>query len=217
MATTGDLALLLAKGALLGLSVAAPVGPMALLCFRATLAHGLGTGLAAGLGVAAGDVVYASVAAFGLAAASGLLDGRQPWLGLLGGGYLIWFGVRAMLRPPAIAATAARRGEGLRAFATTFLLTLANPPTVMIFAAMFAGLGLAEAGRGGPAAAGTVVAGVLLGSAGWWLLFALAVSRLRERLRGRPFAWINRISGAVLAAFGLWALARAVLDLSAGP
>jgi putative LysE/RhtB family amino acid efflux pump len=106
------------------------------------------------------------------------------------------------------AAAGEARWRGLATFATTFLLTLANPPTIMIFAAMFASLGLAEA-QAGTASALAVVAGVGLGSAGWWVLFAVVVSRLRGRLRGPLFVWVNRVSGAFLAGFGLWALARA--------
>ena len=204
----GGLWLLFGKGLLLGLSIAAPIGPMALLCLRTTLAHGLAPGLLGGLGVAAGDVFYASLAAFGLQAASALLTGQSLWLGVLGGLYLVWFGigvVRQPLPPPA-AGEGARRG--LRTFVATFLLTLANPPTVMIFAAMFASLGLVEA-RAGTALALAVVTGVGIGSAGWWVLFAAMVDRMRGRLHGPVFLWVNRVSGAALAGFGLWALLRA--------
>jgi threonine/homoserine/homoserine lactone efflux protein len=204
------LLLLFAKGAVLGLSIAAPVGPMALLCLRTTLAHGFVPGLLGGLGVAAGDVFYAALAAFGLQAATALLTGQSVWLGLLGGLYLVWFGLGTIRQPlPATAAEGGRR-RGLATFVSTFLLTLANPPTIMIFAAMFASLGLVEAQRGS-ATALVVVAGVFVGSAGWWVLFALLVSRLRGRLQGPLFLWVNRVSGAVLAAFGGWALVRAGL------
>jgi putative LysE/RhtB family amino acid efflux pump len=200
---------LFAKGVVLGLSIAAPVGPMALLCLRTTLAHGFAPGLLGGLGVAAGDVFYAALAAFGLQAATAVLTGQSPWLGLLGGLYLVWFGLGTVRRPLPQAAAGEARRRGLATFATTFLLTLANPPTIMIFAAMFAGLGLAEAQAGSTASALAVVAGVGLGSAGWWVLFAVVVSRLRGRLRGPVFLWVNRVSGAFLAGFGAWALARA--------
>src|SRR3954462_14570997 len=85
---TEALLLLFAKGIVLGLSIAAPIGPMALLCLRTTLAHGFVPGLLGGLGVAAGDVFYASLAAFGLQAATALLTGQSLWLGVLGGLYL---------------------------------------------------------------------------------------------------------------------------------
>ena len=201
------LVLLFAKGVVLGLSIAAPIGPMALLTLRTTLAHGFLPGLMGGLGVAAGDVFYASLAAFGMQAATAVLTGQTAWLSVLGGLYLVWFGIGTMRKPlPQEAATGGRR-RGLATFVTTFLLTLANPPTIMIFAAMFASLGLVEVPRGlAPALA--VVAGVFVGSAGWWVLFAVVVSRLGHRLRGPWFAWVNRLSGAALAGFGAWALVR---------
>jgi putative LysE/RhtB family amino acid efflux pump len=206
--SAGGLSLLFSKAVLLGLSVAAPVGPMALLCLRTTLAHGFMPGLLGGLGIAAGDVFYAALAAFGLQAATAVLAGQSLWLAILGGAYLVWFGVGVLRQPlpTAAASDGARRGLGI--FLTTFLLTLANPPTIMTFAAMFASLGLAAA-QGGTAAALSVVAGVGIGSAGWWVLFTNLVDRFRDRLRGPVFAWVNRISGAALAGFGLWALLRA--------
>lgn len=212
MAGEAGIGLLFGKGLVLGLSIAAPVGPMALLCLRTTLAYGFAPGLMGGLGVAAGDAFYASIAAFGLQAAAVLLTGQSLWLGLLGGLYLVWFGVATMRQP--LPQTAAGEGtrQGLRTFVTTFLLTLANPPTVMIFAAMFASLGLVEA-QAGTATALAVVAGVTLGSAGWWVLFAAVVDRMRGRLHGPLFLWVNRISGAALAGFGLWALLRAIRTL----
>ena len=198
--------LLFGKGLLLGLSIAAPIGPMALLCLRTTLAHGLAPGLLGALGVAAGDVFYASLAAFGLQAASTVLTGQSLWLDVLGGLYLVWFGIGVVRQP--LPTTAAGTRHGLGTFVATFLLTLANPPTVMIFAAMFASLGLVEA-RAGTALALAVVTGVGIGSAGWWVLFATVVDRMRGRLHGPVFSWVNRVSGAALAAFGLWALLRA--------
>ena len=115
--------------------------------------------------------------------------------------------LRQPLPPPAAAGT---RRRGLATFVTTFLLTLANPPTIMIFAAMFASLGLVEA-QAGTASALAVVTGVGIGSAGWWVLFATVVDRMRGRLHGPVFLWVNRVSGAALAGFGLWALLRAAL------
>ena len=140
MAGEGAIGLLFAKGVVLCSSIAAPVGPMALLCLQTTLAFGFVPGLMGGLGVAAGDTFYASLAAFGLQAATAILTGQPLWLGMLGGLYLVWFGVGTMRQP---LPEGTRRG--LRTFVSTFLLTLANPPTIMIFAAIFATLGLVEA------------------------------------------------------------------------
>ena len=210
----GSLPVLFAKGLVLGVSVAAPVGPMALLCLRTTLTHGFLPGLLGGLGIAAGDAFYAVIAAFGLQAATALLTGQSLWLALLGGAYLVWFGLGVIRQPLATQAASTDGRRGLGSFATTFLLTLANPPTIMTFAAMFAGLGLAAAQRE-TATALAVVAGVALGSAGWWLLFTAMVDRLRDRLQGPVFLWVNRISGAALVAFGTWALLGAVRTMLA--
>ncbi|MFM9106194.1 MAG: LysE family transporter, partial [Chloroflexota bacterium] len=100
----------------------------------------------------------------------------------------------------------APRASLARAWATTFALTLTNPMTIVSFAAVFAGLGLADA-PDGRAGALLMVAGVFLGSALWWVILTGAVSLLRGRLTPARMAWVNRASGAVIAAFGVAALA----------
>jgi threonine/homoserine/homoserine lactone efflux protein len=107
-----------------------------------------------------------------------------------------------------VAASAKGRGLG-SAYASTFLLTLTNPTTILSFVAVFAGLGLASAG-GDARAAATLVAGVFLGSAVWWLILSTGVSLFRERLDLAGLLWVNRISGTIIAGFGLLALASLV-------
>lgn len=199
----------LAKGLVLGFSIAAPVGPIGVLCFRRALERGFWPAAAGGLGTAAADAAYAAVAAFGLAAVSGALLGHQRALGLVGGAALLWLGARAFVARPAeraAEAPGARAGGGLAAmFAATFLLTLANPATILSFAAVFAGLGLVGAMRGG-AAATVLVLGVFAGSMLWWILLAGTVSALRDRVPHAALVWVNRASGAALGGFGLWVL-----------
>lgn len=203
----GELGWLFVKGLLLGLSIAAPVGPMAILCIRASLGHGWLAGATSGLGTAVADGTYAAVAAFGVTAVAEVIAGIGPWLALLGGIVLIWLGLRTMRRPPiADAADAPRRGTAA-SFVTTFLLTLANPPTILFFAAMFAGLGLAgsTAGRMGAA---VLVVGVFLGSLGWFMGLSALVRAASGWLTPPVLTWINRGSGLILVAFGVWAVAR---------
>ena len=205
-----DLALL-AKAALIGLSIAAPVGPIALLIVQRTLAEGLAVGLACGLGTAVADALYALLAAFGLVAASGLLEEISLWVGLAGAGFLAWLGLRILLSRPAVAAARAEgppaQGRLLGAFLTTTLLTLSNPLTIVSFLAVFASLGVAASGA--PGAATTVVLGVLLGSLAWQWGLALAAGLARRWLAAGLLVWINRASGVFLLGFAGWLLWRA--------
>jgi threonine/homoserine/homoserine lactone efflux protein len=193
------------RGLIVGFSIAAPVGPIGVLCIRRTLAEGRLAGLSVGLGAAAADAVYGAVAGFGLTAVSALLVRQQGALRLLGGLFLCYLGLRTALAAPAASAAGARGGGLLGAFASTFGLTLTNPATILSFVAIFAGLGIA--GAGSWADAGLLVLGVFLGSALWWLFLSGVVAAVRARLDGAAARWINRLSGLVLLAFGITALA----------
>jgi threonine/homoserine/homoserine lactone efflux protein len=203
-----DLTFLL-KGLAIGFSIAAPVGPIGLLCIRRTLAEGRLCGLVSGLGAATADATYGCVAGFGLTFISNFLVSQQTWLRLAGGAFLCYLGVRTLLAKPAEQAAPAA-GRGLAAaYASTLFLTLTNPLTILSFAAIFAGLGLAGT-RGSYASAGVLVLGVFTGSAAWWLLLSGGVGLLRDRFGTRALRWVNRISGAVITLFGLFALTGAI-------
>jgi threonine/homoserine/homoserine lactone efflux protein len=203
-----DLHILL-RGLVLGLSIAAPVGPIGVLCIRRTLAGGFRLGFVSGLGAASADAVYGSIAAFGLTALSDLLVRQQAAFQFLGGAFLCYLGVRTFLAVPASDRGTKEDRSLPGALASTFLLTLTNPMTILMFAGVFAGLGLAAAGPGF-AAAGTVVLGVFLGSASWWLLLSGGVSLLRRQVSGGVLRWVNRVSGVVIAAFGVTAVLAAL-------
>jgi threonine/homoserine/homoserine lactone efflux protein len=193
------------RGLLIGFSIAAPVGPIGVLCIRRTLADGRATGFVSGLGAATADAAYGAVAGFGLTVVSGFLVRQSAWLQLVGGVFLCYLGLRTVLTRPA-AQAAATRGSGLlAAYASTLVLTLTNPTTVLSFVAVFAALGLAGAAAD-YTAAGVLVAGVFLGSALWWLLLSGGVGLLRTRLTAEGLRWINRVSGLVILAFGVVAL-----------
>ena len=207
-----------ARGLVIGLAIAAPVGPIGLLCIKRSLAAGFPLGFLTGLGAAAADGVYGAVAAFGLTAVSSFLVAQQRFLALGGGIVLIWLGWQTLKRQPAgAAARVAGGGGGLPggrlwgAFGSTFLLTLANPATILSFVAIFAGLGLAGDAGGSAADAMTIVAGVAIGSAAWWLFLAGTTAALRRQVPAGAVLWINYLSGAVLVSFGLaalWSAAR---------
>ncbi|MDQ2997189.1 MAG: LysE family transporter [Chloroflexota bacterium] len=196
---------LLLKGLLIGFSIAAPVGPIGVLCIRRTLAQGRVAGLVSGLGAAPADALYGCIAGFGLTFISGLLISQQSWIKLLGGAFLCYLGIRTLLAQPAEHAAAAG-GMGLAgAYTSTFILTLTNPTTILSFVAVFAGLGLASMG-GNYVTAAVLVLGVFVGSALWWLLLSGGVGLFRARFDTRAMCWVNRISGGVITAFCLLAL-----------
>jgi len=194
------------KGLAIGFSIAAPVGPIGVLCIRRTLAEGRVTGLVSGLGAATADTLYGCVAGFGLAFISSFLVAQQFWLRLIGGMFLCYLGVRTLLTRPAERAVVAKGSGLIGAYASTFFLTLTNPMTILSFAAIFAGLGLAGMSRG-YAAAGILVLGVFLGSALWWLVLSSGVGAFRGKFNLQRLQWVNRISGVIIVGFGLTALA----------
>ena len=197
------------KGLAFGFVLAATVGPMWLLCFRRTVASGALAGLVTGLGIAVGDTIYGAIAAFGLTAVSGLLQAQRLWLGLAGAAFLAYLGVRALAAAPASSVNVPAENTPLAAaFLSTLGLTLANPPTILAFAAIFAGLGLAQGAD--YAAAALVTLGVFLGSAAWWLILAFAAGRLHGRLGPRPMRAINVVSGVSILGFAAWQLAQLV-------
>ncbi|MFZ6029773.1 MAG: LysE family translocator [Chloroflexota bacterium] len=200
----------LLKGILIGLSIAAPVGPIGVLCIRRTLAEGRWAGLATGLGAATADALYGCLAGFGLAFVTGALMAQRQWLGLAGGVFLCYLGVTTFLAKPAGQPASPQPATLGRAYLSAFLLTLTNPMTILSFVAIFAGLGLANAAHS-YLAAGVLVAGVFAGSALWWLLLSVTVGILRRRVTGGGLHWINRLSGLLIVGFGLLALLQAAL------
>ena len=192
----------LLRGIVMGLSIAAPVGPIGVLCIRRTLAQGRAVGLVSGLGAATADALYGCIAGFGLAIISGALIRQQAWLRLAGGLFLCYLGIKTFLAHPTEEAAAASDTGLAGAYATTFLLTLTNPMTILSFLGVFAGLGMASDDTD-YATAAVLVAGVFAGSALWWLLLSGAASSFRGRITAQGLRWINRGSGAVITVFGL--------------
>jgi threonine/homoserine/homoserine lactone efflux protein len=193
------------RGLIIGFSIAAPVGPIGVLCIRRTLAEGRASGLVSGLGAATADAIYGCIAGFGLTFISSVLIRQQGWLRLIGGGFLCYLGLKTLLAKPAEQAASAGGNGLVGAYASTFFLTLTNPMTILSFAAVFAGLGVASAG-GDYVSAGVLVLGVFIGSAVWWLILSGGVSLFRASFNPHRLRWVNRVSGVIITGFGLLAL-----------
>ncbi len=196
---------ILLKGLAIGFLIAAPVGPIGVLCIRRTLAQGRSVGLATGLGAATADALYGSVAAFGLTLVSDFLIAQRFWFQLIGGVFLLYLGVRTLLTQPADEPANASGKGSVGAYSSTFFLTVTNPMTILAFVAVFAGFQVVIP-PGDYLAPLALVVGVLSGSAAWWLLLSGGVSLLRAKFDRRAMRWVNRISGIIIVAFALAAL-----------
>jgi threonine/homoserine/homoserine lactone efflux protein len=208
------------KGLMIGLSIAAPLGPIGILCMNRTLAEGPRMGFICGLGAATADALYALAGTVALSAIAQWIIADRVELRIVGGVFLVYLGARTFMRPGAVLPATGKLPALLppgwhAAFMSTFLLTLANPITMLSFAAVFAGLGVTSVGvlRGADVAAAALVAGVFLGSALWWLFLSTFIGRLRHFIGVRTLMLINRLSGTVLTAFGLYAIASSLVLL----
>lgn len=198
---------LLIKAVGIGLLLAVPVGPLGLLCLRRSLTLGAMAGLVTGLGVATADAIYAAAAAFALGAVGGFIEDAW-WLGAAGGLVLIGLGLKDLLyrgAPPPVASLRAHIG----AWAGAVLLTLANPATILTFAAVIVGLGLVP-DLASPLEGLVFVAGVFAGSALWWVMLSTAAGRLGGRLTPASLSRLTRAAGAAFIAFGIFAVVRQI-------
>lgn len=192
----------LLKGIILGFSIAAPVGPIGILCIRKSLQFGRLSGFCSGLGAAVADTVYGIIAAFGLAALSNFLLAGQFWLRLIGGAFLIYLGLKTFLAKPTEKSSEVSHKTLLSDFVSTFFLTMTNPMTILSYLAVFAGLGLSDT-AGNYVHAAWLVLGVFIGSACWWLILSEIVTLFRKKVGQKAMTWINRVAGLIIGGFGL--------------
>jgi threonine/homoserine/homoserine lactone efflux protein len=189
------------QGMIIGFAIAAPVGPIGVLCIQRSLNRGLLYGLASGLGAASADAVYGLIAAFGLTLISDFFVAQQTLLRLTGGAFLLYLGAKLFFKAQDDSTVSSASESLPGAYLSTFFLTLTNPMTILSFTLIFAGVGIADTG-GDYRSAGLLVLGVFSGSAAWWLLLSAGSSYFRARLDARKLRWINRIAGLVIAGFG---------------
>lgn len=195
--------MLILKGLVLGFSIAAPVGPIGLLCINKTLKNGKLSGFLSGLGAASADMIYGAIAALGLTAISGVLLKYAFYIKLLGGLFLCYLGAKIFFSKES-KKTKDEDSKGLLAdYFSTFFLTITNPMTIISFTAIFAGMGIMSADKAG---IWEFVVGVFLGSALWWLCLCFIAGYVGQKSDEKFILAINKISGLIIFAFGVWAI-----------
>ncbi len=186
----------------IGLSIAAPVGPIGVLCIQRTLNQGRAIGFASGIGAATADATIGSIAALGLMVVSKFVADQQTWLRLIGGLYLMYLGLKTFRSRPAEMPTPDGRRGLMGAYGSTLFLTLTNLLTIFSFMAIFAGFGAGSA-TSGDFSALLIVLGVFAGSCTWWLFLVNLTGIFRSRLNARSTQWINRGSGLIIVTFAI--------------
>lgn len=202
--------MMVAKGVVLGLSIAAPVGPVGVLCIHRTLAGGRIRGIVSGMGAATADMVCGFAAGAGISTLLSRLTGYQSLLTIGGALFLCYLGLRAVQSRPAAVkqtATADAAGTLLKAYGSTLLLTISNPMTWLTITGGIAGWG-SQAWVTGEGTGLWFVAGMFAGSAIWWVFLGFTVDKLRGHLSPIAITGINRVSGLMIIAFGVWSIVQ---------
>lgn len=192
-------------GLVIGISIAAPVGPIGILCIRRTLAQGKWAGFISGLGAATADATYGALAALGISFVTNVIVSLQDWTRVIGGVFLIFVGFKTFFSPATTVSFSTSVKDYVGNFLSTFLLTITNPMTILFFAAIFSGLSLAKL----TAQSGSylcVIAGVFTGSALWWLVLSQTASLIKVWHNQKVLVWVNRISGLIILGFGVISL-----------
>jgi threonine/homoserine/homoserine lactone efflux protein len=197
----------LLKAIMIGVAVAAPVGPMSMLCIQQTLSHGRAAGLAAGAGIALADGTYAAIAAFGVGALAPVLLRAEFWLKIVGALVFLYLGARAITRRARPSTSQNPPGSAPKSLAMAYVLTLSNPPTILFFAGVYGSV----ANLSGTGQSLLFAGGVLAGSMLWWMLLSAVFGRARHALNPKTIRAANAIAGVILCGFGLYGLIDVML------
>jgi len=133
------------KGLLLGFSVAAPIGPIGVLCINRTINKNFIAGFVSGLGAATADLIYGLIAGLGLTVISTFLINQKFWIQIIGLVFLFYIGIKTIIKKDNDIEFKSVTDKGLlKDYFSTLILTITNPMTILFFIAVFAGLGLSD-------------------------------------------------------------------------
>ncbi|TKG94964.1 LysE family translocator [Puteibacter caeruleilacunae] len=203
----------LIKGLILGISVAAPIGPIGIICINRTMNKGYLSGVISGLGIATADLIYGVIAGLGLTIISNLLLEYKLWLQAFGVISLAYFGVKILVKKAAdVNGTFSEKRDLLKDYFTTFILTITNPVTILLFVAVFAGLGLANS-ENSKLAIFMMVSGIFVGSGIWWLFLSGLIVKLKSRISRKLLRRIDVISGLVILGFAVVLMVNLIREM----
>ena len=206
--------ILLVTGIFIGLSVTAPLGPVNLIVIRTAIRRNLPIAVLTGLGAVAADACYATLAAYGIRSIEQIISRFAISLTVVGGVLLVFIGIRLALSHVSLAQLSLQETQSkrliVRKMLTTFALTLTNPGVFFGFLAIFGTMSAVLTLAASADRPITVVAGVAIGGALWWLFLSFIVTRLKSRITAKTFDRINRWAGLLIAAFGFALLMDAV-------
>jgi threonine/homoserine/homoserine lactone efflux protein len=192
---------LFVRGLLAGLFIAAPVGPVNVLCISRTLAKGWRSGFVSGLGAATADTLYGCIAGFSITFVIQFLLREEFWIRLFGGILLVLIGVRYYFKQPQSLSAQKQGGPEHSDYVSTLFLNLTNPTTVLSFLAILATLGMKEDKASWLTL--LLVAGIFCGSMLWWIVLIAIVNRVRDRIDDLAMLWMNRVAGVAIGGFGV--------------
>ncbi len=193
---------LLYKGLILGFSVAAPVGPIGILCINRTVKKGFRSGIISGLGAATADLMYGLIAALGLGVISNFLIEHKIWVQIIGAILLLQLSIITILadRKSNNSVNIGNKNYS-KDYISTFALVVSNPVTILFFLAVFANLGLGNSSNSTTFSNSLLVLGVFLGSSLWWLTLSSVTYKIKHKLNTRFLKRIDLFSGILLLAF----------------
>lgn len=199
------------KGLIIGLIIAMPFGPIGALCVQRSLNSGFKTGLMTGMGAALADGTYGLITGFGLTAVSSWLIAEQYWVQLIGGVFLLYYGISQCLHYKRNYPPGYTHQTPLQALTGAYFLALTNPATLLVFLALFAGLGLADI-TFGTLEAIVLVVSIVTGSSLLWLLLSGSVALIfKNNLGPEIMQRINFSAGIIILIFGIFILADSFL------
>jgi threonine/homoserine/homoserine lactone efflux protein len=202
------------KGLILGFSVAAPVGPIGILCINRTINKNFAAGFVSGLGAATADLIYGLIAGLGLTAISTFLINQKLWIQLIGLVFLFYIGIKTIIKKENEIKFSADTDKGLlKDYLSTLILTITNPMTILFFIAVFAGLGLSKNVNGFNSIIQLII-GVFIGSGIWWMFLSGLTNKLKTKINKSVLNKIDLVSGILIIFFGLLILIDLIKNIN---